>query len=119
MADYRLRDRLLHIVDAIDSIDGFLTGKNFDDYVSDRMLRDAVERNLERLSEASRYIPDDLKAKYRKVSWQQVAGIGNILRHGYEGVIDRLIFDTARNDLVPLRDAVEAMIREVEGGAAD
>ena len=119
MEDYRLHDRLLHIVDAIDCIDEFQTGKSFDDYVSDRMLRDAIERNFERLSKASRYVPDDRKAEPCNVPWHDVAGIGNILRHGYERVIDRLIFDTARNDLAPLRAAVEAMIREVEGGAAD
>ena len=43
-----------------------------------------VERGLEIISEASRRLPDEIKAKHPEIPWPKVAGIGNVLRHNYE-----------------------------------
>ena len=56
--------RLDHILEAIAAIESYIAGKDFKAYRTDRILHDAVERNLERLSEAARYIPDELKAEH-------------------------------------------------------
>lgn len=45
--------------------------------------RDIVERNLEVISEASRRLPDDLKATQSHVDWRVLADLGNVLRHAY------------------------------------
>jgi uncharacterized protein with HEPN domain len=50
-------DRLRHILDAISRIETLTAGRAFEDYSADWVMRDAVERNLERVSEASRHIP--------------------------------------------------------------
>jgi uncharacterized protein with HEPN domain len=42
-----------------------------------------VERGVEIISEASRHLSDELKARHPKIPWSRVAGIGNILRHEY------------------------------------
>jgi uncharacterized protein with HEPN domain len=44
----------------------------------------AMERYLERLSEASRHVPQELKEKHPEVDWRGVADIGNVLRHAYD-----------------------------------
>lgn len=43
-------DRLRHILDAITRIETLTAGKTLDDYAADWVIRDAVERNLERVS---------------------------------------------------------------------
>jgi uncharacterized protein with HEPN domain len=77
------------------------------------MLRDAVERNLERISEASRHIPKDLKAGHPEIPWQKVAGIGNILRHAYPIVDDSVIWEVVVRELPPLKAAAEQMLNDV------
>ena len=52
------------ILEAIATISTYTSNKTFDDYIAERMLRDAVERNVERISEASRHVPRRLKAKH-------------------------------------------------------
>lgn len=47
------RERLLHINQAIEKIAQYTNGKEFADYASDAMLRDAVERNLTIIAEAT------------------------------------------------------------------
>ncbi len=106
--------RLDHILEAIAAIESYIAGKDFKAYRTDRILHDAVERNLERLSEAARYIPDELKAEHPEIPWAQVIGLGNVLRHAYEGVDDRTIWDTVVAGLPPLKSVVERMIGEIK-----
>ncbi len=113
MARATLADRLQHILDAIADIEGFTAGKAFDDYAADAMLRRAVERCLEIISEASRHIPPEAKARHPDIPWRGVADFGNVLRHGYEQVIDTRVWEIVTRDLAPLKAAVEAMLREV------
>jgi uncharacterized protein with HEPN domain len=44
------------------------------------------------ISEASRHLTDDLKARNREIPWQKVAGIGNVLRHDYENIAAPVIW---------------------------
>ena len=83
------------------------------------MLRRAVERDVEIISEASRYIPERLKDKYSSIPWRKVAGIGNILRHGYKLIDDHEIWDIVTSDLAPLKVTTETILREVESGSDD
>ena len=79
---FRLRD----IIDAVDQIESLLEEKTFADIIADRVLRAAFERFLEILSEASRYIPSELKEGSPEIPWPDVAAIGNHLRHAYHRV---------------------------------
>ena len=90
MAKRSPRQRLQDILDAIIATDGFVSAKTFDDFRTDMMLRQAVERNVEIISEASRHLPEELTAMHDTVPWCNIRDIGNILRHGYE-IVDQQI----------------------------
>ena len=75
------------------------------------MTRDAVERNLERVSEAWRHIPAALKARYPSIPWRAIAGV---LRHDYPKVKDPRVWRIVTDDLTPLKAAVTAMLLEFE-----
>jgi uncharacterized protein with HEPN domain len=114
MARAPVAARLRHILDAIVRIESLTTDKNLTDYW---VTRDAVERNLERVSEASRHLPLDLKARQAGIRWRAIAALGNVLRHDYPRVVDERVWKIVSADLAPLKDAVEQMLRDVEGGA--
>ena len=73
----------------------------------------AAERNVERISEASRHIPRSIKAKPPEIAWRKVAGIGN-LRYDCPIVDDSLIWELVVRDLPPLKAAVEQMLGGVD-----
>jgi uncharacterized protein with HEPN domain len=50
------------ILEAIANIEADTDGLDFDQFAADRRVRQLVERNVEIISEASRRLPDDIKA---------------------------------------------------------
>jgi uncharacterized protein with HEPN domain len=99
-------------VEAIDGIGIALQGRSFEEFQADWLLRHGVQR--ETISEASRHIPEDLKARRPEIPWTEVAGIGSILRHAYHRVSDQVIWNTATHALAPLRVAVIALLADLQ-----
>lgn len=104
------RARLLHILDEIDGVSEALSGATFEQYRDSYVLRRTVERAVQIISEAVRALPDDLLAGYPDEPWHAIAGIGNILRHEYQTVDDKRMWDIASNHLPRLRPVIAAIL---------
>ena len=72
----------------------------FKESITCRALSSAASKLF---SEATKHIPDDLKSRYPEIPWHQIAGIGNVLRHDYDLVDDRVIWDVAKVHFPRLR----------------
>ena len=103
-------ERLSDISTAIAKIRRFLAGKDFHDFSTDALVHDAVVRNLEIISEASRHLTDGLKAAMPEVPWRNVADMGNWLRHAYEKTEDKILWETIEIGLPPLDAAVNRLL---------
>jgi uncharacterized protein with HEPN domain len=64
----------------------FTLGMSYDALRNDLRTSYAVTRCLEIISEASRRLPDELKARHPSIQWRDMAAAGNIYRHEYEDV---------------------------------
>jgi uncharacterized protein with HEPN domain len=76
-----------------------------------------VQRAIEIISEASRRIPDEIKATRPEIEWRSIASIGNFLRHEYHTISDKVIWDVVQVDLPSLKiavDAIAAALKEEE-----
>ena len=62
-----------------------------------------VQRGIEIISEASRHFPAEMKARHPHIPWTKVAGIGNVLRHGYEDIAAPVLWKLVREDLPQLK----------------
>jgi len=80
---------------------------SYDTFKDDNLHPYAVVRCLEIISEASRRLPDDLKARHPWIEWREMAGAGNIYRHEYEDVAARRVWRALTLSLPPLRAAIE------------
>lgn len=85
-------------------------------YLADRPMRDAVERNLERLSEASCPLPAALLRRHEAIPWWQVRDLGNVLRPGHHAVEDQQVWVIVVRDRPRRRVSVEAMRVELGAG---
>ena len=102
--------RIHHMRDAIAGIRQVLATGTPDEIEADWVRARAVERGFEILSEASRNIPDALKAEEPGIPWREIAGIGNVLRHDYDGVEFRLLLATALGDFAALEVALQRLL---------
>ena len=72
-----------------------------------------MTRALEIISEASRRLPDDMKARHPHIPWHEMAGAGNVYRHDYEDVRERLIWGTKQDRFPALLAAVEQELEKL------
>ncbi len=103
--DHTLRD----ILDTIARVETKIAGKQFEEFQADWEFRFAVQRAIEIVSEATRRLPEELKSTRPEIRWRSVAAIGNILRHEYHTISDRVVWNAVHEDFPPLKAAIEAI----------
>ena len=108
------RQRLQDILDSLIFVRESVHGRTLDNYLKDKMLRGAVERNIEIVSEAVRRLPADLTDAHPQIPWAKIRGVGNILRHDYDEVFHDVVWNIATQHLAPLQQSIEAMIAVVD-----
>jgi len=110
-----LDDRLRHIMRAINDIRALLAGKTLVALERDGVARAAFEGYVEIISEASRHIPEELKARYPLIPWSDIAGVGNHIRHAYDGVDLEILWNVYLYEL----DALEAAVKAFASSAGE
>ena len=83
-----LRDIQHHIALA----QSFAVGTTYEAFKDDMLRLYAVTRCLEIISEASRRLPEELKARHPAIEWREMAAAGNFYRHEYEDVAARRVW---------------------------
>jgi uncharacterized protein with HEPN domain len=107
-----LADRVRHILEAINDIEAALVGIGSDQLAANRMLRAGIERKLEVISEASRHIPEEVKASEPDIPWQRMADFGNRVRHAYHDVDIDVVWKIVRHDIRPLKIFITLVIAD-------
>jgi uncharacterized protein with HEPN domain len=105
MVDRSVTLRLDDMIEAIERVSSVLGDMPLDAFELDWQRQWLVQRGVEIISEASRYLPDELKVQHPEIPWPKVAGIGNVLRHGYENVSAPILWKLVREDLPQLETA--------------
>jgi uncharacterized protein with HEPN domain len=103
-------ERLLHMLEAIDNILEFVSGRTFDSYKKDKILKFAIIKNLEIIGEAAYLISKEFKSKNDSVEWNDIIGMRHILVHGYYQIKDEIIWATIETDLIPLKSKLQKLI---------
>lgn len=93
------------------AIGTYVAGMVFDAFASDSKTVDATERCLLRITEVVIKIgPGRMGVIAPGVPVEAVRGLGNMLRHEYDAIDLRTIFNTVMVDLPPLREACQAAL---------
>jgi uncharacterized protein with HEPN domain len=87
---------------------------DFEAFLADQKTYYAVVRALEIVSEASRRLPEDVKAWHSTIDWRAIAAAGNIYRHEYETIDPKVVWHTARVDLQDLEAIVRRELRRID-----
>ncbi len=111
MRSERTRSVLQDILHHINLAEQFVAGYDRDKFKADIRAVDATTRCLEIISEASRRLPDNLKARHPEIAWKAMAAAGNVYRHDYEDVAAQLVWHTVPDALPYLKTVVDEELR--------
>ena len=103
-------DHTIHdILETISRVESKVAGKTFQDLESDWEFRFVLQRAIEVISEATRRLPEELKATKPEIRWRSIAAIGNILRHEYHTISDTVVWNAVHKEFPVLKAAIEAI----------
>jgi len=110
-----MKDEILaHLHDVVQAghaIRAFISGRTFEDYTSDELLRSAVERKFEIMGEAlNRIRRDDPEMLQHIRDHRDIVSFRNILVHGYDTIDDRIVWGVIEEDLDALLGDVEKLV---------
>ncbi|MBI2591832.1 MAG: DUF86 domain-containing protein [Candidatus Brennerbacteria bacterium] len=102
---------LKHILEAIQNIDDYINGLNFNLFSGDKKTVDAVVRELEIIGEAANNLSDKFKNSYPEIPFRDMIDMRNVLIHEYFGVNKKVVWDTCKENLPKLKEIVEETLK--------
>jgi len=99
------------ILDAIEKIEEFVAGMDFEEFRDDDKTVSAVVRKLEIIGEATKNIPDEVRQRYPKLPWREMAKIRDKLIHGYFVVDHQIVWKVIEEELPLLKPQIEKILK--------
>ena len=104
------KERLLHILDAIESIEGFCKEIDQTTFRVNYMLQLAVVKLLEVIGEASTRLSQALREEHNEIEWQLIIKSRNVLIHEYFAISYDIIWEAIQTDLPKLTRSVRKIL---------
>ncbi|MGA2642452.1 MAG: DUF86 domain-containing protein [Spirochaetia bacterium] len=104
------RIRILHMVDAAESVEQFTTGKKREDLDTDQMLLFAIVRAIEVIGEAASKVTDETKATSPGIPWISIIGMRNRLIHGYFDIDSDVVWKTVTEEIPELHRSLKLLL---------
>jgi uncharacterized protein with HEPN domain len=98
------------IFEAVNKIERYTKGLNFDAFVGNDMIVDAVVRNLQIIGEAAKNIPEDVRNQHSEIPWKRMIGLRNIAVHEYFGVDLGIIWEIVTKNLPETKPKIKTIL---------
>ncbi len=105
--------RFEDILDNARAIERYTEGMDMREFVADAKTRDAVERCLERMSEAATKLGETAPELAPEQPWQQIRSLGNRIRHEYDRLRAERLWEIVKDDLPSLQEACELALEKI------
>ena len=103
---------LADILKAIASIERYTVNLSVEQFKADVKTQDAVVRNLEVIGEATKRIPENIRALYPTLAWHPAAAMRDFLIHEYPEVDAEAVWNTIVQDLPPFKKGVAEILKD-------
>lgn len=104
------RDYKLFIEDistCVKQIEEYLNGVSEENFYKNDSLQSAVMMKLQIIGEASRNIPNSVKAVNPSMPWRELANVRDLIAHGYYQIGASYIWKTAKNQIPKIKEALK------------
>jgi uncharacterized protein with HEPN domain len=101
------------ILERIRLIEDF-TQDGLDTFLDSVLIQEGVIRCFEVIGEVVKRLSPELTAAHPGIPWRQISGFRDVLIHDYDEIDVEVVWRIVAEDLVPLKQAVEAMLAQIE-----
>ena len=109
----RTRKLLFDVLDSGRAIRQWCTGRSYNEYLSDRQFRRAVEREFEIIGEAlNRLSAEDSDVAGQIAELPRIVAFRNRIIHGYDSVDDATVWGVTEKHLLTLVTKAEDLLKE-------
>jgi uncharacterized protein with HEPN domain len=110
---------LTDIIEAADSIQGFLKDVDKAGFMESDLLRSAVLQKLATIGEAVSHLPQSFSDRYPQIPWRDIADFRNIAVHAYFAIEWPIVWIAATEEAPLLRAQIaEILDREFPAGGS-
>ena len=102
-----------HIVEATTQISEYLGGLNETDFRKNRLVQDAIVRQLEIIGEACSNLEENFKNSHPKIPWAQIIAMRNKLTHEYWDIDISIIWQAATKEAPELKIQLLELLSQV------
>lgn len=96
--------------EAAKEIVAFVKGVKYADFIQNRMIRYAVERQLLVIGEAANHVSSEFQEAHPEIFWRQMIALRNVLAHEYGEIkVDR-IYAAATASVPELLKALSSLL---------
>jgi len=99
-----------HIQSSIDRIRSYAEGFDYDSFLQNQVVQDAIVRQLEIIGEATKRISNQYRNKYPQIPWKVMAGMRDKLIHDYIDVDFRMVWSTTTVDIPELHRLLKNLL---------
>ena len=110
MSPENWKERISHILLAIEEIQSFTHGMDFETFDKDDKTIRAVEMNFIIIGESAARIPNTIEEKYPHIPWHLIRAMRNRIVHVYFSVDNKILWETIQNDLPPLIPLLDELL---------
>lgn len=94
------------VIENIDIIITYTKGINYNDFVKNELLIDAIMFRLIQMVEQITHISQTFKEEHKNVAWGQILGFRNGIVHNYGKTDYSIVYEIISNDIYKLKDAM-------------
>lgn len=100
------------IWESIEKIEEYIKGVSEEQFSRNSQLQDSVLHRIQIIGEIAKRIPAAYKKLYPSVPWRDVAGMRDMIVHGYDGVDLSIVWDVVQRYIPKLKPSIKKMLSE-------
>jgi len=98
-----------HILESIEEIERNMRNLTEDEFLANTTIQDAVIRRLEIIGEAAKNLPKSFTNKHPNIEWRKIAGLRDVIAHGYFRLSLKLIWKITQKNIPELKTKIKKL----------
>ena len=101
------------MLEAAKKIKRYNSGLDFNSFIKNDLVLDAVSRNFEIIGEAANRMTEEIRVNFNDVNWHRIRGFRNRIVHDYMGIDYEIVWEIIVNDLEELQQQIQHILDSI------